>query len=289
MKPFAICFFAAFVLTANSARALMMSETLESPNKEFRVEIWSGPILSQTSLVVYYKNEKILELLDLGFLLDTGEPIPTPFVSRDFVQQKLDAGKRLDRRSRSIGAETREVRENGVAFNERAVVHKGFMKIVLRAYDDGVGFCFEFCPEKRETFKIKHETTVFTFADAFAAVDDGIGKKTEAVRLNLMEEITLPLRLSASGDWLRFHETAQKDGATFPASGLVAVEGKPHELGVSVKDNRPGAEPVSYRFRYEKEYPPLDASAETPVRTPWRRLWKSPRKPIEPGDVRDPK
>lgn len=272
--PLFACFFLfATFLGEKPASALMFSDTLESPNKEFRVEIWSGPILSQTSLAVFYMDEKILEVLDIGFLLENGEPIPSFALSRDYLKKKIDKGEKFESRSTAIRGETREVREENAVFNEHAVVHQGFMKIIVRAYDDGVDFCFEFCPEKAEVFKIKEELTLLTFADDFASADafDGKGKKTEAIAMALWEKIALSL-------WFRpsvgpaFLLSEKEENTAFPISELVAIEGKARGIGPLSKHDNPEAKPKAFRFQKTKDFESFVASAEKRVRSPWRSL-----------------
>jgi len=48
-------------------------------------------------------------------------------------------------------------------YQESAVGYGGLMKIIFRAYNDGVAFCYEFETKQDESIKIKQELTTFQF------------------------------------------------------------------------------------------------------------------------------
>ena len=179
------------------ARALVLVHTLESPNKVFKIEILLGPI-DQTWGYVYFKGTKILTLHNLGFQLSDGEFVPTPLISKEFIERlrtedvesHTNVWKRMNnatmpypkvreiRRSEDYAEDnargffrpvTRDVSNpaepEGLPeiYNESVVEYKGLMKIVFRAYDEGIAFCYEFETEENEPIKIKRELTLFAF------------------------------------------------------------------------------------------------------------------------------
>ena len=162
-------FIGSFLLLSGAAEALVTVHPLESPNKEFKIEIGIGPI-DQTSARVYYKGKKMLELHGLGFQLDNGEFIPTPLISKEFIgrtrtrEEKINVIKRVS--GGPVLPSTRVVRnaeEPSLNYNESVVEYIGLMKIIFRAYDSRIEFCYEFETKANEPIKIKQELTTFVF------------------------------------------------------------------------------------------------------------------------------
>ena len=163
------------------AKALVTIHPLESPNEEFKVEIRVGP-LDQTWGVVYFKGKKILELYNLGFELADGvldgEFIPTPMISRESFKKILTRESARPVR-RASGIRVPDPTPRGVRkswkppygerdtipenYNESNVEYIGLMKIIFRAYDEGVAFCYEFETKENEPITLKRELTTFAF------------------------------------------------------------------------------------------------------------------------------
>ena len=165
-----------FVMSSGIAEALVTVHPLESPNKEFKIDIRIGP-LDQTSGEVYYKGKKILSLYNLGFLRDDGTPIPSIEISKEY-STKLFAGEvkapKLSEGVRLPHPNPKEVRNTWKPpygerdtipenYNESVVEYIGLMKIVFRAYDEGIAFCYEFETKQNEPIKLKRELTEFAF------------------------------------------------------------------------------------------------------------------------------
>ena len=167
---------ALFLLLSGIAEALVEVHELESPNKEFKIDIRVGPI-DQTSAVVYFKGKKIVELHNLGFLLDNDESLPSPFLAKEFAKKLLEDGTTVPKRHKGVRfptlnpravrsswkdewGERKIVPEN---YNESVVEYIGLMKIIFRAYDEGIAFYYEFETKENEPIKIKRELTEFAF------------------------------------------------------------------------------------------------------------------------------
>ena len=161
----------------SSLQALVTVHPLESPNGEHKIEIMIGP-LDQTSCRIYHRGEMVLTCTNLGFSLDDGEVIPTAFADPEFAGAKLEKQEPFPpKRAQGIilpSEKPKEVRgtwqtlygERGEIpdnYNELAVEYKGFMKIVFRAYDEGIAFCYEFETRENGSLKIKQELTSFVF------------------------------------------------------------------------------------------------------------------------------
>ena len=161
-------FFISLITFTDGANALVTTHILESPNGDFKIEICVGPI-DQTWAHVFYKGKKFLSLNNLGFLLDDGTPIPSIYLSRDFYEKesaKAVEEKRLLPKQHEGTRAPRDVLKNsviGTPFQESAVEYIGLMKIIFRAYDEGIAFCYEFETKENEPIKIKQELTTFKF------------------------------------------------------------------------------------------------------------------------------
>jgi len=193
----------AFPLFTGTAHALMTLHPLESPNKDFKVVIAVGPI-SQTSAAVFHKGELKLTLNSLGLLLDSGEPIPTPLVSREYTEAMLAKREQMPP-SRYQGlrdpfGNLGGGNHDGAApYNETHVEYIGFMKIVFRAYDTGIAFRYEFTPKAEETLTIEKELTSFRFSDDYFC--KSAQQDSERVPLSrLIAAVESPLTVEMSND-----------------------------------------------------------------------------------------
>ncbi len=171
-------FVAVFLCVAVNAFALVSIHTVESPNKEFKLDIGIGPI-DQTSGRVFYKGKKIVELHNLGFQPEKGDAIPSPLISKAFRDKNMsrDEDRAIFNRIGKGGILTergKEVRKTWTTpFGERETIPENYteatvdypdvMKIIFRVYDEGVAFCYEFTTKENEPIKLKREFTEFAF------------------------------------------------------------------------------------------------------------------------------
>ena len=156
-------FLVSFLWFTGTTRAAVHIQSFESPNGIFKIEICSGP-MDQTWAHVFYKGKKFLTLNNLGFLLDDDSSIPSVFLSKEYRDKLFSGGattpdKRKHEGARGPGPEPRQF--NG--YNESDVEYIGLMKIIFRAYDEGIAFCYEFETKNDEPIKIKQELTTFKF------------------------------------------------------------------------------------------------------------------------------
>ena len=150
--------FVSFSFFSGVAEARIDVRILESPNKEFSLRINIGP-MDQISGYVSFKGKRIVELRNFGFLLESGEIIPSPQGSI-VVPPSLEPREVRGSWNPPYG-ERDTIPDN---YNELIVEYKGLMKIIFRAYDEGVAFHYEFETKENEPIKIKQELTTFTFA-----------------------------------------------------------------------------------------------------------------------------
>ena len=161
-------FLVAFLAFTGTAKALVTTHTLESPNGDFKVEICIGPI-DQTWAHVFYKGKKFLTLNSLGFLLDDGTPIPSVFLSREFTEKMFAEKEKEPKLHEGVRAPFPDVLKNNVAkpYHESVVEYIGLLKIIFRAYDEGIVFCYEFTTKKDKPIKIMQELTTFQFNNLY--------------------------------------------------------------------------------------------------------------------------
>ncbi len=171
-------FFVSLLFLAVDAEALVTLHSVESPNKEFKLEIGIGP-LDQTSGRIFFKGQKIVELDNLGFQPETGDAIPSPLVSKEFRdkeknrEDKTALNKRMEREVIPVNPSGFSRKTWTTPFGERDTIpenyceatvdYPGVMKIVFRVYDEGVAFCYEFKTKENEPIKLKREFTEFRF------------------------------------------------------------------------------------------------------------------------------
>lgn len=164
---------------SNHVWGLVTVHPLSSPNGEHKLEILIGPF-DQVGCRVYHKDKEVVSCTNLGFLLDDGEPIPSLFTSNEYFDERREKNLPLPNPRRNVISlsEIREVRNSWKPlygerneipenYNERAVEYKDFMKIVFRAYDEGIAFCYEFETKENESLKIKEELSSFVFPDNY--------------------------------------------------------------------------------------------------------------------------
>ncbi|MDR3199194.1 MAG: glycoside hydrolase family 97 protein [Planctomycetaceae bacterium] len=144
----------------NSVSALQTAHLLESPNKEHKVEIFIRQI-NQIEFKIYYKNKSILTVSEPDFLFENGKklskqsrtvnlPKPVPYEVRNSWTP--------------VFGERNTIPEN---YNETVLELQGLLKIILRAYNEGIAFCYEFETRENETLKIAEELTKFSFSDDY--------------------------------------------------------------------------------------------------------------------------
>jgi len=180
----------AFPLFTATADAMMTSHTLESPNKDFKMVIYNGPLGSQISFAVFYKgsliatvSQPVFEVADddqlpatasftLRHLLDGNEgPVPKPSRFKSDitggetksvrnVEGQADYDEYIFKYSRR-----KEGREAGATYKPED--HEGIVNVVFRAYDDGIAYRYEIATKEGETITLKNELTEFSFPDNY--------------------------------------------------------------------------------------------------------------------------
>ena len=158
-------FLVSFIAFTGRANALVTTHILESPNGDFKVEICVGPI-DQTWAHVFYKGKKFLSLYNLGFLLDDGTPIPSVFNSREFTEKMFAEKAKAPKLHEGVYLPVPDILKNSIIatpYQESAVGYGGLMKIIFRAYNDGIAFCYEFETKKDEPIKLTQELTTLRF------------------------------------------------------------------------------------------------------------------------------
>lgn len=151
--------FAFLFLIANSPEAPADAYSLKSPNGEHKVEITVGP-MNRAGCRVFHDETLVLECSNLGFLLDNGTAFPWGTGTKQGVAVPVGKPKEVRGFWKPINGERNKIPDH---YNESVLEYKGRMKIVFRAYDEGIAFCYEFETRPNETIKIKEETTTFQF------------------------------------------------------------------------------------------------------------------------------
>ena len=182
----------AFPLFTGTAEAVMTSHTLESPNKDFKMVIYNGPLGSQISFAVFYKgsliatvSQPVFEVADddqlpatasfiLKHLRDGNNDGPVPKPSR--FKSDITGGKTKSVRNVEGQADydeytfeyrrRKEGRESGPTYKPED--HEGIVNVVFRAYDDGIAYRYEIATKEGETITLKNELTEFSFPDDYA-------------------------------------------------------------------------------------------------------------------------
>jgi len=265
-------FLVSFFLLPGVAEALVAVHRLESPNKVFKIDILIGPI-DQTWGRVYFKGEQVLTLNNLDFQLDDGEFVPTPLISKEFIDSLHDESSE-DRIAKIWGRQSgvmvprptpREVRNTGEhatalahglyqpdhrgvsppvepdglpkIYNESVVEYKGVMKIVFRAYDEGIAFCYEFETKENEPIKLKRELSQFEFKGDYSCllktrelvpISKIEGEHDGPIVVEIPDGPVVSLSESRSSDFARLRflsNTERANAITVSLDGEVAIPG----------------------------------------------------------------
>ena len=186
-----------FSLFSGVAYALMTSNTLESPNKDFKIVVYIGPI-NDVGFGVFYKGELLTRVSGMSFETADDDQLPaTASYTLRHLRDKTEADAPVPTPSRfkanSIGTtEAKAFRdaENNVDYNEMMVVYQkrkegrgelpagatrldpddyeDVIKIVFRAYDAGIAYCYEIATKEGEPITIKNENVEFVFPDDYS-------------------------------------------------------------------------------------------------------------------------
>ncbi|HBT78590.1 MAG TPA: alpha-glucosidase [Planctomycetaceae bacterium] len=157
-------------LNAKASEASAEAYSLKSPNGEHTVEISVGP-MNRTGCRIFHKETLVLECSHLGFLLNNGTTFPWGTDTKPTAGTKhevvVPTGKPREVRGswKPVNGERDAIPDN---YNECVVAYKGLMKIVFRAYDEGIAFCYEFETRPDETIRLREETTTFQFPGDYA-------------------------------------------------------------------------------------------------------------------------
>ena len=147
------------VFTFLSAMSMALSITageLQSPNKQISLNF--NLISGMPTYQVSYKGKPVVKPSKLGF-----ELIDSPSLMDGFEEIKTENSS-FDETWKPVWGEENQIRNH---YNELVVhLHQSstdrFLDICFRAYDDGIGFRYEFPQQKNLTyFKIKEEHTQF--------------------------------------------------------------------------------------------------------------------------------
>jgi len=182
--------FIAFPLFIGTAKAVMHSHTLESPNGDFKVVVYIGPI-NDAMFGVFYKGEMIVEagILALAVAEDDQLPATASFTLRN-LRDGADGPVPMPSRFAPSSTGTSQVKsvrnvEGQADYNEMSVRyskrkegaprstrfipedHDDLVTIVFRAYDGGIAYRYEIATKEGETINITNELTNFIFPDDY--------------------------------------------------------------------------------------------------------------------------
>ena len=171
----------AFPLLIGTANALVTSHALESPNNDFKLVIYNGPLGGQISFALFYKGTLIATASQPVFEVADDDELPA---TASFTLKHLRNGDDgpVPKPSRFMpgetSSETGTVRniEGQADYNEYVFVyrkrepgdHGDIVKVVFRAYNSGIAYRYEIATKEGETITLKNELTEFSFADDYA-------------------------------------------------------------------------------------------------------------------------
>jgi len=186
--------FIALSLFSGVAHALMTSNTLESPNKDFKIVVYIGPI-NDVGFAVFYKGELLTTAWGMSFETADDDQLPaTASYTLRHLRDKTDGPVPKPSRFGPNSTGTTEAKafhddENNVDYNEMSVVYhkrkegrgelpagatridpddyEDVIKIVFRAYDAGIAYCYEIATKEGEPITIKNENVEFVFPDDY--------------------------------------------------------------------------------------------------------------------------
>jgi len=225
-------FLVAFAAFSGTAEALMTLHPFESPNKDFKIEICIGP-LDQTSANVFYKGNKFLTLDTAGFVLDDGFPAPSVLASREWFEKLRAEEKPRPKRHEGVRIhDPKAVREPGKPpYNEAVVEYEGCMKIIFRAYDDGIAFRYEFAPKNETPLEIKQELTTLKFNN-FHAFRENRSEPEAPVKYLVSEvkegDASLRIEIPNTPKMIAGEIPISRDG--FPAAKFQQDAGNPADI-----------------------------------------------------------
>ena len=178
-----------FPLFVGTAEALMTSHTLESPNKDFKLVIYIGPI-NDVSFGVFYKGKMIACASKLAFEVDDDDYLPATAGFRYRQSEDQPFPKPSKFAPTSTGpTQTRSVRnvEGQADYDEYSIKyskrkegvepnysrynpedHEELVNIVFRAYDNGIAYRYEIMARGEGVITIKNECAEFSFPDDYA-------------------------------------------------------------------------------------------------------------------------
>ncbi|HPO68080.1 MAG TPA: glycoside hydrolase family 97 N-terminal domain-containing protein, partial [Paludibacteraceae bacterium] len=141
-------------------RFVLHSETLFSPDKNFRLE-FSLTQVGEPQYQLFYKEKTVILPSKMGFILNN-----SPAFLNGFSVQKVDTTS-FDETWEPVWGEVRQIRNH---YNEMLVTldqksTQRTMKIRFRLFDDGLGFRYEFDKQPNLAyFQINDEVTQFALA-----------------------------------------------------------------------------------------------------------------------------
>ena len=180
---FAFLLVSLFLFTG-TANAAMTLHPLESPNKDFKLVVAVGPI-NDVHFALFYKGELLAEASGFSFALPDDDQLPATmnFVLGGGIFQSAREPKpsKFAPNSTSV-SQVRSVHnaENNVDYNEMSVhywklkdgsdEYEDLIKIVFRAYNDGIAYRYEIATKVGETITLKNENVEFVFPDDYTCM-----------------------------------------------------------------------------------------------------------------------
>ena len=168
-------------LFTGTANAVMHLHPLESPNKDFKLVVAVGPI-NDVQFALFYKEELLAKASRFSFALTDGDQLPATMSFRlgggIFQSAREPKPSRYAPNSTSVSqVMSIHSAENNVDYNEMSVhywkLEKGseeyesLIKIVFRAYNDGIAYRYEIATKAGEPITIKNENVEFVFPDDY--------------------------------------------------------------------------------------------------------------------------
>lgn len=178
-------------------------------------------------------GENLIESSSIGFELETGEKVP----SGDWVIEKKSRNK-VDRVWNPLWGKRAEVRER---YNELTLELKGNgpaslkrLRLVVRAYDDGVAFRYVIPEGEGGELKVTSELTGYNFADDYTAwFYNGESHNIGPEKLTETSGRRLPVMTvkAAADQYMAIHEACLDMGAP------LVLKSEKGERGFSVASN----------------------------------------------------
>ena len=281
---------AAFSLFTGNAEALMTWHTLESPNKDFKMVIYEGPLGGQISFAVFYKGSLITTVSQPVFEVADDDQLPATasFTLRHLLDGNEGPVPKPSRfKSDVTGGETKSVRSvEGLADYDEYIFkyrkrkegqeagttykpedHDELVRVVFRAYNDGIAYRYEITTKEGETITLKNELTDFSFPNDYAVEGSAAslskigGEYPSPLRMNIPDVPTLTFgEISHEGfAALRFKPGRQWGDNTF--SNLYDSHGKIDRTGKVTA--------VAFNLDGDTEIQGTGAL----YRTPWRYMY----------------